>query len=478
MRRKGMFCGFAGAVGLLGMFATACQAPSGGPGLTPGAHSTTPRPSTPPVVTPTATPGPVPSQTPAALQTLSLTGRVTDLERLPLAEVILQAVLEDGTASSDVEPAVVASARTDGEGRYDLELPAGAYRISAGKDGFTPREQTVQLTGNQTLDFGPSVEDGANPYGLSDDLEVTRVEVLEDAPGGPLALKMHLSEPLSAAARKAFEEHLVLEAASSQPFLRPSTTTAYRLKVTGDWDTAGQVYTFRYQGPYLASGEVETRYALSFEQDELETKDPVTRELEWEDLGIVDADGNHLGRGRVDYAFKRAIFYPLILDQLADKTYGYFMADRRWRLTHEGVFSFVAQRDNQQPGLERAEMRLRQSRRGASYDELTLYFSEPMHVAKNREELEYHRFDKDREMAILNVSGSKEGDTFKPLGSSVKLQGFVFDPDYPERVIFQYPGGSFANQERVEVYLGTDLRDPAGNKADPARLRAVGPILK
>jgi hypothetical protein len=388
-----------------------------------------------------------------------------DLERTPLAGVSVTAAASG---------AVVATADTAADGSYALTLPAGAYTLTAAKPGFTRRAQPVTVTGDTTVHFGPQADALGNPWFLADDPEIEAVAVKEASPGQGLTLELRLSEPLTAAAQQAFTDAFRLYAGTETPFLRPGISTVARRRLEASWDKDGQRFTCRYAGPYLASGELDASYAVALAQDELEDeRDPVTRETKWEDLGLVDAGGRSLGRGQTRFAFKRPEFFELSAFQLTDPTHGYFVQDRRWRLTHEGLFRFKAARDADGPAVLEGSLRYDRESGALRADILTLTLNEPMSAAKNASELYYTQLDKARDLVVLNGSAESAGLAFKPVAASLRPREVVIDLLDARVVELHYPVGSFDGLKRLEVTLGPDMRDPAGNRPDATRSKVV-----
>jgi hypothetical protein len=392
-------------------------------------------------------------------------GVVVDLERKPVA---------DATLTARAGETVAGTARTAADGSYTLTLPVGRYDLTAAKDGMIRRTRAVDLAGDATFHFGPQPEDLGNPFFLADDPEIEAVTVEEREAGQGMAVTLSLSEPLVEAGRRAFADAFRLYAGTETEFLKVMSTSVARRKLETSWDASGRAFTARYEGPYLASGETDAYYAVALLQDELEDeKDPVTRETKWEDLGLLDAAGRSLGRGQTRYAFKKAELYELGAQQLTDPVFGYFVQDRRWRLTHEGRFRFRAKRDEKPPALVSATLRQDREVGTSRADLLTLTFSEPMSAARDAKELDWTRLDKDRELVVLNVSKLPSGPEFQPLSSSVKVREVVIDRTDARVVELLYPVGTFDDLARVEVTLGVDMRDPAGNKPDPEKSKAV-----
>ncbi|MEB3328240.1 MAG: carboxypeptidase-like regulatory domain-containing protein [Candidatus Sericytochromatia bacterium] len=425
-----------------------------------------PVPEATPAASPSAAPSASPATAPSQPAGFAVRGLVVDLDRTPVASATVVARAGD---------AEVGQAVTAGDGSYTLTLPAGRYDVTASKEGLTRRTRAVEVAGEATLHFGPQPEELGNPFFLADDPEIEAVTVEEREAGQGLAVSLALSEPLTEAGRQAFADAFRLYAGSETEFLKLSSTSVARRQLAGTWDDAGRVFTARYEGPYLASGEGDVFYAVALLQDELEDeKDPVTRETKWEDLGLVDAGGRALGRGQTRYAFKKAELFELGAQQLTDPLFGYFVQDRRWRLTHEGRFRFRARRDETPPALVSAQLRRdREVGTTSRADILTLTLSEPMSAAKDAKELDWTRLDKDRELVVLNGSELPTGPEFKPMSSGLRVREVVVDTTDARVVELLYPVGTFDDLKRVEVTLGPDMRDPAGNRPDPERSKAV-----
>jgi hypothetical protein len=438
--------------------AACAPAPTGGLPA-PGASST-------PVQAPSVVPSVAASVSPSAPAGFSVRGFVFDLDRAPVA---------GATVTARVGETLAGTSLTAADGSYALTLPAGRYDLTAAKDGLTRRTRAVDLAGDATFHFGPQPNDLGNPFFLADDPEIEAVTVEERQAGQGMAVTLTLSEPLVETGRRAFADAFRLYAGTETEFLKVMSTSVARRKLETSWDASGRAFTARYAGPYLASGETDTHYAVALLQDELEDeKDPVTRETKWEDLGLVDAAGRSLGRGQTRYAFKKAELFPLGAQQLTDPVFGYYVQDRRWRLTHEGRFRFRAKRDETPPSLVSAQLRQDSEVVGnVRADILTLTFSEPMSAAKDGKELYWTRLDKERSLVVLNVSSLPAGPEFKPLGASVQLREVIVDRADPRVVELHYPSGTFEDLKRVEVTLGPDMRDPAGNRPDPEKSKAV-----
>lgn len=444
----------------------------------PGAQVTAPGASTAPTTapsasaqptTPSAAPSLAASATPSpALPAASLGGLVVDINRDPLPGASLKVMRGD---------ALVAEAVTGPDGRYTIGLPEGSYVVSATKAGYLTRAQSVEVKGPTTLHFGPEFSDSVNPYWLADTPEIEAVEVKEAAPGGPLALRLRFSEPLPEASRPGVSDNFEFMAGTSLEFLRVTSSTAVRRRVETGWEEDGRVFVFKYDGPYLASGEADVRYTVRLRQDDLETKDPETQEFELEDLKITDAAGNPLGRGKMAYAFKKPRLFEPSTEQLTDRQFGYLVQDRRWNLSHDGTFSFTAARDTTKPGLKRVVMNVDETDGSQGSDILTLYFDEPMNAARSRDELEWTRLDKDKPMVFLSVSDKPTGSEFRPIDENIKIRKIEFDLNDASIVHVHYPAGTFVDEERVDVTLTSEARDPAGNGPDPKRGHLVGPVV-
>jgi hypothetical protein len=389
---------------------------------------------------------------------------VLDLDRSPVKGAWVVA-LQGGVE--------VASTVAGADGAYALAVPAGAYELRAGREGFTRRTRPVTVPADGAVNFGPTAEDLGNPYFLADDPEIERVEVLEGAPGQNLEVRVHLSEPLVEAARTPFTDAFRLYAGTETPFLRQVSTTQARRRLETRWDAAGRVFTARYAGPYLASGQAVAWYAVALAQDPLDEKDPDTREGRWEDLGLVDGSGRALGRGQMRYAFLKPELFPLGAEQLTDKLFGFYVQDRRWRLTHEGRFRFRAGRDAEGPGLVDASLRRDRDYGALAGDMLTLRFSEPMSAAKDEDNLFWTALRREQELVVLNVSDQASGPEFRPLAAALSVRELEIDRDDAREVRLYYPTGTFKDVKRVEVTLGKDVLDPAGNRPDPSRSRFV-----
>lgn len=456
------------AVGCAPAPGTSGPGPAGQP--TPGASASagaTPAPvqSAAASLPPGASPGATPTANTGAF---ALTGYVIDINRDPVP---------NATVTARRGEAQVGETKAGADGRYSLSLPSGDYEVTASFENYTSRHQPASLQADLTLNFGPTQADQTNPFFLADTPEIERVEVKEENEGGPLELRVHFSEAMPVASQKAFDDHVELLAGRSTEFLESRPAGSLHLKTASAWDEAGKVYVFSYPGPYLASGDAPVEYSLAVQQEEEDTVDPETQEQDVEDLGIVDSKGNPLGRGRAAYAFVKPMIPFPSLEQLTDKQFGYLTQDRRWRLSHDGLFTFTARKDQTPPALERVELRVDEETVVRRYDVLTLTFTEPMAVAKDRDELEWTRLDIDRPMVILNLAADDAGKDFKPLAAGNEPREIVIDPHNPRIVYVHYAANTFQDQQFVEVTLTSDAQDPAGNKPDSKRRRLTGPVV-
>lgn len=419
---------------------------------------------------PTASPSVAPSSDVTPAPADALTGRVYDDNDDPLAGAKVE-VLRDG--------AVVQTAETGADGSYSIPVAAGAYRVAASKPGMVRREQAVTVAGSTALNFGGWKDGTVNPYFLSDHPEIRAVTVDEKAPGGPLTLTVHLSEPVTAESRANFLSHLELRARNDAPFLRPANAAVSELAVDTEWDEAGQALTMRYDEPYLASGDLAARYTLQLTQIEKDTKDPVTRENEWEDLRIVDEAGLPLGRNRASFAFLKPELTAFPSSLLADKNYGYSPEIRRWNLTHTSSFAFDAAKDSQGPGLESVKVDVNKTIGSSDVDVMTLRFTEPMRVVKNRDELQFTQLDADtplKDMFVINMSKQADGGNPQPLTAVTKVSRFRFSSTDPNVVYVHFPPHTFRDMQWVEVTLADEARDPADNKPAAEGTQARGEV--
>jgi hypothetical protein len=448
---------------------------TGNPGATPPAPSGSAAASTLPSLAPSAvtSAAPSPSAAPSAAPSVApagfaLTGEVLDDSR----KFVVGATVTARQGGRDV-----ATATTTANGAYSLNLPAGKYDVSATKKGLTTRTQPVELAAAATLNFGQETSNSTNPFALSDFPEIDRVDVEEAAAGGPLTLKVHLSEALGKASQQRLDENLELLAGRSTEFLKSVGIATPKIRPERRW-ADDQTYEFKLTSPYLASGPTAIEYSIIIRQEEdPDEQDPETRENVWNDLGIVDGTGNALGRGRMQYAFLKPQLFPFDLGFLVDPKFGYYVEDRRWRLTHDGLFTFTAKKDDVPPSLEKVSLKVRDTAGTSEADVLTLTFNEPMRVAKDRNNLEFTRLDKDLELAFLSVSTVRTGTNPTAVDPSNKIRKIVFNRDDARIVEFHYPAGTFEGKEWVEVTLGKDVLDPAGNKPDPKKLRLSGPVV-
>lgn len=423
-------------------------------------------PSALPSVVPTAGPSATPTATP--VPTPRLQGFVLDESLGPLAEVEVQASGVPGV-----------STRTGPQGQYELALPAGVHWIVAGKPGFTTRSRQVKVGSDDlTLNFGGIEADGlTNPYFLSRALEVTQVQVQEEKPGGPLRLSLDFSEPVaSGAAQQAAVDRVELRTGAGAPFLRTVAGGLGNLQMKAAFQDGGKRLVLDYPGPYLPSGPQsgKVRLALQFRQDATDKKDAVTRETIYEDMGIVDAEGQALGRGRSAYAFLMASLSFLNGVVMVDKTYGYGPADRRWNLTHQAEWSFTAAEDAEGPGLLEVKVEPEVQLGTVGRDLMKLTFSEPLRVAKDRDTPYFVPFDETKDLVVVNVSKESTG-PLQPLGAAKPVEVEFLDAE-PKVMYLRYAFGVFKDFKRVEVILGRDLRDPAGNPPDPKRSQVEGVV--
>lgn len=437
----------------------ACQAApvAIGPSAAPSASASA-APSAPASAAPTASAG-------------SVSGVVYDEDINPIPAVTVEAY------SGETR---VAGAETGADGRYTLSLPAGTYRVKASAKGLITREQSVELAGDATVDFGGLGGKDVNPYFLATYPEISKVDVQEDAPAGPLTLTLHLSEPLTQESQQNFLTHLEVRARDNSLFLRASGSSEPEFQATSTWDAAGQVLTLKYAEPYLASGSEPAAYAVRLSQVMKEDKDPVTQENLWENLRITDAENQPIGKGKANYAFLMPQLAPISGRLLTDKLYGYTPGDRRWNLTHTSNFTFNARRDDVLPGLVSVKVDVRRTVAGRVNDVMELRFTEPMRVVKDQDEAQFTRLDADKalkDLLIVNVSKDDKGAAPSPLGSSYKVERFRFSKTDPNVVYADFAQRAFSDMKWVEVTLGNEIRDPANNKADPAKIRMSGPVV-
>jgi hypothetical protein len=364
------------------------------------------------------------------------------------------------------------TATTDGSGRYVMTLPAGTYTVTASKETFVERTQSIELGAAATLDFGGQNSLGGNPFFLTGAPEIRRIEVKEAAPGGPLTLTLEMSEALTEASRQNFTNRFEVRTGNDKEFLRADVAAEPYLRTTATWDTTGRVFTFTYAEPYLAG----VNYIVRLRQRPLDKIDPVTDEQSYETLNIVDAQGAVLGMGRADYAFLRPTLDTLAFRDLGDDDIGYTPAVRRWRLTHTGMHSFTSSADTTAPGLISAKVDVEKRVGTSLQDVMELHFTEPMRVARDKEDGDYTLLDRNKELVVVNVSTSLDGTSPKPLEDRFIVTDVKFSTVDPKVVYLYYPSGAFKNQRWVEVNLGADMKDPAGNKPDPAKNRASGPV--
>lgn len=418
-----------------------------------------------------ATPTPVPSAAePTATPSptgFSVSGIVYDEGLSPLVARI--------TAQADGGTPVTVETSTDG--RFTLRLPAGNYRITASKDGWTTREQAVTVDRDVQVAFGGLDAETANPYFLSNWPEIETVEVSEAPPKGPLVITLRLSEPITAESRERFVSRLDVLSGTSTEFLRASGAAETYLRATTAWDGAGRTLTLTYPAPYLLSGMgAPVRYTVRLRQEQLTEKVPGTDDFKWDPLNIVDVEGRVLGNNRADFAFVKPALGPIPLTQLSNKLWGTDHSDRRWNLTHTSSHSFIAAVDSQGPGLESATIKVDRLLGTQNYDVLELRFDEPMRVAKNAVETQYSRLDKLKQLAVLSVSAFADGSLATPVDNAAKIQEIRFSLEDPNVVTFLYIAGTFKDKKWFDVTLGPDALDPVGNSPNPAKIRAAGTV--
>lgn len=423
------------------------QAPNAG-APTPGASAPASPPASP------ATGG-------EAAAGFQITGHVQDEEL---------GALEGVTVTANTATGVAGTATTGADGRYRLSLAPGGYEVRATKPGFTERAQAFTVAGATTVNFGGLEAAGANPYFLSTTPEIARVEVKEEAPGGPLTLALHLSEPVTKASQENFTSRFEVLAGASEPFLRAAVAPVTALRSEATWDASGRVFTFRYTEPYLAGAT----YTARLRQIPLDKIDPVTRETAWEDLRITDEAGHPLGKNRADFAFLRQPLELIHFRDLANKDLGHTDAIRRWNLTHRPNHQFVSAQDVSAPGLVSVRGNTEQRIGDKVQDVLELRFTEPMRVVKDRDQTTYTLLDRAKQLVTLNVSASPDGAAPEPFNAVVSE--VAFSRSEPKLVYLYFPAGTFKDLDWVEVTLGVDARDPAGNKPDPQKSRVSGAI--
>lgn len=424
---------------------------------------------------PSATVGPTPAPTPSAAATPTpgpstaapaagfvLDGIVYDDDLAPLAGVSVSAEGASGKGE----------AVTDAAGKYTMTLPSGSYAVMATKADYVKRTQNLDLLVASTIDFGGQNSLGGNPYFLTDALEIARVEVKEDAPTGPMTLTLELSEPVDEASRTTFTNRFELRTGSDDEFLRGDVAAEPYLRTTATWDETGRIFTFRYAEPYLAGAT----YIAKLRQRPVEGTDPVTDEQKYEQFNIKDKQGLALGMGRADFAFLQKSLQRMAFQDLGDDDLGYTPAVRRWRLTHTGSFSFNAAADTTPPGLVSAKVDVEKDIDKGLFDVMELRFTEPMRVAKDKDRGQYTVLDKAKELVVVNVSANADGSSPTALGDKTVISDIKFSSADPNVVYLYFASGVFKNKRWVEVTLGPDMKDPSGNKPDPAKLRAAGPV--
>jgi hypothetical protein len=423
--------------------------------------------------TPVGSPSPGASSTPAASPSVT-----PSAEASPTAIKLHGVVYDDdlaviaGVSVSAEGPAGKGTAVTDASGRYTLSLPAGTYSVTATMENLVERAQTVDLKAETNLNFGGQTNVGGNPFFLTSAPEIRRATVKEDAPGGPLTLTLELSEALTEASRTNFLNRFELRTGTDEEFLRADVAAEPFLRTSASWDASGRVFTFKYAEPYLAG----TTYIARLRQRALDRTDPVTDEQAYENLNIVDSQGEALGMGRADFAFLRPKLETLAFQDIADDDLGHTPAVRLWRLTHTDTFRFNAAADTTSPGLVSAKVDVEKEVGSALNDVMELRFTEPMRVAKDEDTGDYTLLKKDNQLIVVNVSTSADGSAPTPLGDRGVVTDVKFSRADPTLVYLYFPSKSFQGKRWVEVTLGSDMKDPAGNKPDPAKLRASGPV--
>lgn len=434
--------------------------------------STSAAPTTPTPSTSAGSSGQV-SPTPAASTAASgyaLSGQVLDDARLAVSGATISAV-------AGSQPAI--TVQTGSDGNYTMQVPPGTYTVTATKSGWTTRTQNVTVSGNTTLSFGTDVTGGTDPHFLSNTPEIESASAKEDAPGGPLTLTLNLSEPITAESQQNFKFLLSVDSGTSTQFLRASGVTEDYLQNDASFDATGKVFTMKYAKNYLASGPIgNTTYTVHFRQSQLDTKDPVTREQQWEDMHMVDLEGNPMGKNRADYLFYNpdvSVLQPVLL---TDFTYGYTTDARRWNLTHKGLFTWTAAADTTQPQLLRVDATVNQAIGNFNEDLINLHFNKPMHAVKDAQHLEFTQLstDKSKQLLVMNVSKNANGSspTSLDIGNPSKIEFSKADPDL---VILHYPANVLKDQEWIEITLLDDFRDPVNNPVDPAHSRVSGPVV-
>lgn len=435
-----------------------CSAPASNAPPQPATSSPSPAAS---ATVPSASPS-----APAVAAGATLTGRVYDEDLGAVAGATVKAV-----SSGDTQTAVAGA-----DGAFSLQLAPGTYQVTASKAGWTSRTQSVNLTADTTVQFGGIEGQESNPYFLSSVPEIENVEVKEEHAGGPLKLVIHLSEPVDAASQQSLVSRLEVASKGSTPFLTASGGSDDLLKTVTTWDAAGQVLTLSYAGPYLASGAQPAVYTVRLRQETLDKKDPVTNEQLWDDIGVKDAEKHQLGYNRADFAFLKSPLFPITFQQLANKDYGYTTAERRWNYTHQSASTFVAMKDEQGPGLETARVNTKMQIGNATWDVLELHFDEPLWAVKDRDNLQFTQLDKDKQLVLLSVSTSADGANPQPFDTTFKVQSVRFSRLDPKVVYLHFSPDAFKDKKWVDVTLGADFMDPAGNKANTAKSHVTGPV--
>lgn len=421
---------------------------------------------------------PTASVAPSALPSLAASPSPSPLQAQVTGFVLDEALGPIVGAEVAASGAAAAKATTDAQGRYALALAPGKWQLVASKAGHTQRSREVDLAaGAASVNFGGIEADGqTNPYFLSGALEVTQLRVVEAKPEGPLVLDLAFSEAVaSGAAQKAAIDRVELQAGGNVPFLRTVGGGVGRLQMQAAFQEGGQVLRLTYPHAFLASGPLSgtPRYAVAFQQNATDRKDPVTRETVYEDMGIMDEQGQALGRGRAAYAFLQPALAFLSPTVMVDKTFGFGPTERRWNLTHTSQLAFTAPQDTTLPALLSVSVDVEEQLGNVGRDLMKLTFNKPLRVAKDRDNPHFTRLDKDKDLVVVNVA--KENGGLTPLGAAKPLEVEFLDQE-PNVLYLRYAFGLFKDQKRVEVILGRDFLDPAGNGPDPAKARVEGVV--
>jgi hypothetical protein len=244
------------------------------------------------------------------------------------------------------------------------------------------------------------------------------------------------------------------------------------LETQATWDVTGQVLTIRYAHPYVASGAATVTYSLKLRQ---RLTDPAIADS-WETLGIKDAEGNEMGRNRADFAFVKQDLFIISYLQLNSETWGKNALDRRWNLTHGPQQTFTAARDTTGPGLTAASARTEVAVGTKTVDVLELRFTEPMRAAKTREDFRFTYLQHDRDIIRLRVSARTDGSQPRDLGA-IQPSAVRFSSTDTSVVFLDLPAGTFKDQKWVEITLGPDARDPAGNAPDAAKAVVTATVI-